>query len=158
MIRWIVGSSLRGRLLVVSIAAVIMIVGFTQLRNMPVDVLPEFSDPYVEIQTESLGLSASELEGLITVTLEQDMLSQLPWLEEISSETMPGLSSIRLKFKPGTDIIKARQVSESQVCAFDRYLCQVFRSFDRQKVPDAEPLIGRIDKSPNSGRRGIQER
>ena len=54
-IRAIVGSSLRFRLLVLGIAAGIMIVGITQLRDAPVDVLPEFTPPYVEVQTEALG-------------------------------------------------------------------------------------------------------
>src|SRR5215211_2142468 len=61
MIRAIVRSSLRFRLLVVGIAAAVLAVGVTQLRDAPVDVLPEFTPPYVEIQTEALGLSAQEL-------------------------------------------------------------------------------------------------
>ena len=75
MIRWIVGSSLRFRLLVLGIAAGVMVVGITQLRNAPVDVLPEFTPPYVEVQTEALGLSAEEVEQLITVPLEADLLN-----------------------------------------------------------------------------------
>ena len=66
MMRWIVGASMQLRVLVVVIAALIMVFGVSQLRQMPVDVLPEFSQPYVEIQTESLGLSAEEVEQLIT--------------------------------------------------------------------------------------------
>ena len=74
MIRSIVGSSLRFRLLVVGIAAGVMVLGFTQLRNAPVDVLPEFTPPYVEVQTEALGLSAEEVEQLVTVPTEADLL------------------------------------------------------------------------------------
>ena len=44
-----------------------MAVGITQLRDAPVDVLPEFTPPYVEVQTEALGLSAEEVEQLVTV-------------------------------------------------------------------------------------------
>ena len=46
MIRAIVRSSLRFRLLVLGIAAGVMVVGVTQLRDAPVDVLPEFTPPY----------------------------------------------------------------------------------------------------------------
>jgi len=66
MMRWIIGSSLKLRLVVATVAALLMVFGFTQLRNMPVDVLPEFSRPHVEIQVELLGLSAQEVEALIT--------------------------------------------------------------------------------------------
>jgi len=80
-----------------------------------VEVLPEFDPPYVEIQTEALGLSAVELESMITVSMEQDMLNAVPWLKEIRSETIQGLSSIRLTFEPGTDPIRARQMVQEQL-------------------------------------------
>ena len=119
MIRSIVKSSLQLRFLVIIIAAVVMVAGVIQLRNMPVDILPEFSQPYVEIQTEALGLSAQEVEQLITLGMEQDLLNGVPWLETIKSESVPGLSSIVLTFDPGTDLIRARQmVTERLAQAF----------------------------------------
>ena len=108
--RSIVGSSLKFRLLVVAVAAATLFLGVTQLRNMPVDTLPEFTQPYVEIQTEALGLSADEVEQLITVPLEADLLNGVAWLETIRSESVPGLSSIVLVFEPGTDLFRARQL------------------------------------------------
>jgi CzcA family heavy metal efflux pump len=110
MIRAIVRSSLRFRLLVLGIAAGIMVVGIAQLRDAPTDVLPEFTPPYVEVQTEALGLSAEEVEQLITVPLEADLLNGVQGVETIRSESLPGLSSITLVFKPGTDIYRARQL------------------------------------------------
>src|SRR6266511_634718 len=110
MIRSIVGSSLKSRGLVVVLAAALLFFGFTQLRNVPVDVLPEFAPPTVEVQTEALGLSAAEVEELITVPLEQDLLNGVAWLDTIRSESIPGLSRVELIFEPGTDLLRARQV------------------------------------------------
>src|SRR5207249_3896009 len=110
MIRSIVGSCLRFRLLVLGIAAGILVLGVTQLRSAPVDVLPEFTPPYVEIQTEALGLSAEEVEQLITLGMEQDLLNGVPWLKTIHSKSAPGLSSILMTFDPGTDLVRARQM------------------------------------------------
>ena len=110
MIRWLVGWSLRYRLLVLGIAAAAMVLGAVQVSRMPVEVLPEFTPPYVEVQTEALGLSADEVEQLITVPLEADLLHGVAWLDEIRSESVAGLSSIVLLFEPGTDIFRARQV------------------------------------------------
>jgi CzcA family heavy metal efflux pump len=110
MIRSIVRSSLRFRLLVLGIAAGIMIVGITQLRDAPTDVLPEFTPPYVEVQTEALGLSAEEVEQLITVPLEADLLNGVEGIDTLRSSSVPGLSSIVMVFEPGTDIYKARQL------------------------------------------------
>jgi len=71
MMRWIVGTSLQFRFLVVGLAAMLMVFGVTRLRDMPVDVFPEFSPPMAEIQTEALGLSASEMESLVTLNTEE---------------------------------------------------------------------------------------
>ena len=117
--RSLVTWSTRYRVAVVAIAAGLLIVGVRQLRDLPVDVLPEFSPPRVEIQTEALGLSAQEVEQLVTLGLEQDLLNGVPWLESLRSESVPGLSSIVLTFRPGTDLMRARQmVSERMTQAF----------------------------------------
>ena len=71
--RGLIGTILHFRFLVAVLAAVLMVFGIIQLRHVPADVLPEFSPPYVEIQTEALGLSAEEVEQLITVPLEHNL-------------------------------------------------------------------------------------
>ncbi len=73
-------------------------------------MLPEFAPPTVEVQTEALGLSAEEVEQLITVPLEQDLLNGVAFLDVIRSESVPGLSKIEIIFEPGTDLLRARQV------------------------------------------------
>ncbi|MGQ0847938.1 MAG: efflux RND transporter permease subunit, partial [Actinomycetota bacterium] len=110
MMRWIVGSSLKFRGLVVAVAAGLLFLGVRVLPNAPVDTLPEFLPPTVEVQTEALGLSAEEVEQLITVPLEQDLLVGVAFLDEIESVSLPGLSSVVLTFEPGTDLLDARQV------------------------------------------------
>ncbi|MGH7494825.1 MAG: efflux RND transporter permease subunit [bacterium] len=115
MMRWIVGSSLKLRLVMAAVAALLMVFGFTQLRKMPVDALPEFTRPYVEIQTEALGLSAQEVEAMITTPMEADMINGTPWADEIRSVSIPGMSSIKLIFERGTDVMKARQVTTERM-------------------------------------------
>jgi CzcA family heavy metal efflux pump len=110
MIRSIVGASLRFRLLIIGIAVGILTLGTLQLRNAPVDVLPEFTPPYVEVQTEALGLSAKEVEELITVPLEADLLNGVEGVDVIRSESVPGLSSVVMVFEPGADLYTARQL------------------------------------------------
>ena len=63
--RWIVETSLRYRYLVIFLAVVLMIAGVARLRNSAVDVFPEFAPPRVEIQTLSMGLSATDVEEII---------------------------------------------------------------------------------------------
>jgi CzcA family heavy metal efflux pump len=115
MMKKIVIAAMKGRLLIATVAVLLIIFGITQLTKMPVDVLPEFARPYVEIQTEALGLSAVEVEALVTTPMEADMLNGVSWVDEIRSESIPGLSSIVLIFKPGTDIMKARQMVQERL-------------------------------------------
>jgi CzcA family heavy metal efflux pump len=114
MIRQIVESSLRLRVLVIAAAAVIMVVGVGQLRKMPVDVLPEFAPPYVEIQTEALGLSAQEVEDLVTLNVEE-LVAGVPWLQTMRSRSVPGHSSVIMIFEPGTNIWRARQMVQERM-------------------------------------------
>ena len=112
---WVLSSSLRFWRLVVALAIGLMVFGFTQLRSAPVDVYPEFIPPSVEVQTEALGLSAVEVEQLITVPLEQDLLNGVPWLERIHSASMPGLSVIDMTFQQGTNLYAARQMVQERM-------------------------------------------
>jgi Cu/Ag efflux pump CusA len=107
---WLLGSSVRFGRLVAALAVGLLVIGIAQLRSAPVDVYPEFMPPSVEIQTEALGLSAAEVEQLVTVPLEQDLLNGVPWLDRIHSLSMPGLSAIDLTFQRGTDLYAARQM------------------------------------------------
>lgn len=119
MTGWLVRWSLKFRLIVLAVAAGILGLGLTSLPSMPMDNLPEFSPPHVEIQTEALGLSAVEVEQLITSPMEADLLNGVAWLDEIRSVSVPGLSSIEMVFEPGTDILRARQlVAERLTQAF----------------------------------------
>jgi CzcA family heavy metal efflux pump len=114
MIRWIVGSSLKFRYIIVAVAAALMFFGIARLPNTPVDVFPEFAPPRVEIQTPCLGLTAQEVESLVSVPLEQ-AFNGLPGLDVMRSKSIPDLSSIELLFKPGTDELRARQLVQERL-------------------------------------------
>jgi Cu/Ag efflux pump CusA len=110
VIRAVLSCSVRFRLLVVACAVGLLVIGGSQLRKMPVEVLPDFTPTTVEVQTEALGLSAPEVEQLITVPIEQDLLNGVAFVKDIQSESVPGLSRILMIFQPGTSVFKARQV------------------------------------------------
>lgn len=124
MMRWLVGSSIKYRFLVLGFAAALIFFGVAQIRDMPVDVFPEFAPPRVEIQTEALGLSTTEIESLVSVPLEQ-ALNGTPNLSILRSKSVPGLSSVLLIFKPGTDLIEARQLVQERLALAVRTLPSV---------------------------------
>jgi CzcA family heavy metal efflux pump len=112
--RSIIGASLRFRYLVVAAAAGLMILGITSLPKMHVDVFPEFAPPRVVIQTACVGLSTSDVEQLVTVPLEAAM-NGIQGLDDMRSKSVPQLSSIELLFRPGTDLLRARQLVQERV-------------------------------------------
>ena len=115
MIRGIIRQSVRLRYLVIILAVVLMFFGIIQLPEMAVDVYPEFNPPLVEVQTEALGLSATEIEALLTVPMEADLLNGVAWLDHIYSDSVAGLSSILMVFEPGTDPIRVRQMVQERL-------------------------------------------
>ncbi len=115
MMRKLINTSLRFRVLVTAVAVGLLVAGVTQLKDARVDLHPEFTPTFVEIQTEALGLSAQEVEELITAPMEADLLNGVAWLKDIRSESVPGLSSVRLTFEPGTPLYRARQVVQERM-------------------------------------------
>ncbi len=114
MFRWIVGNSLRFRYFVLALAIGLMYFGIGRISKMPVDVFPEFAPPMVEIQTICLGLEAEEVESLVTAPMEL-VLNGVPGLSVIRSRSVPDLSSIKMYFAAGTDLLEARQLVAERV-------------------------------------------
>ncbi len=114
MMRWIVGTSLRFRFLVMALGVSLMYFGFLRLRELPVDVFPEFAPAKVEIQTIALGLSPSEVEALVTLPLE-NALAGVPGVAELRSKSVPQLSSVVVLFRKGVDELRTRQLVTERV-------------------------------------------
>ena len=115
MVAWLIDSAVRMRRLVIAGVVAVLALAVVRLDDAPKDVYPEFEPPQVQVQTDALGLSAEEVEELITTPLEQDLLNGIPFLDTISSRSMPGLSAIDLTFEQGTDLYLARQMVQERM-------------------------------------------
>ncbi|MEZ5941806.1 MAG: efflux RND transporter permease subunit [Planctomycetaceae bacterium] len=111
---WLISTSLHFRVLVVAFAIGLIVYGVQTSKDVPLDVFPEFAPPIVEIQTEAPGVSTEEVESLITVPIE-NALNGIPFVDTIRSKSVLGLSSVRLIFHPGTDLITARQLVQERL-------------------------------------------
>ena len=114
-LRSIIDACIRFRLLVIALAAVAMVLGILQLSRMPADVLPETSPVTVDIQTEAPGLSAPEVEALVTTPLEKNLLEGVLDVTDVTSDSIEGLSDIELHFAPGTGLYTARQLVQERL-------------------------------------------
>jgi len=114
--RWIVATSLRFRYLVAGLAVALLYFGVTLAGSQKLDAFPEFAPVSVEIQTNCLGLSPSQIESLTTVPLEA-ALHGVPGVYDIRSSSEPQLSAIWLYFSKGTNVLHARQLVQERIQA-----------------------------------------
>ncbi|MFT4839848.1 MAG: CzcA family heavy metal efflux pump [Planctomycetota bacterium] len=111
---WLLTAALRLRVLVLALAAASIVWGIQIAQQMPQDVFPEFALPRVEVQIEAPGLSAEEVEGLLTIPLE-NALNGTSGLNTIRSKSVLGLSSVVMLFAAGSDLLAARNLVQERV-------------------------------------------
>src|SRR5438876_10132459 len=108
MLQAIVHFSLKFRGVVIALACVLVGYGLYTTRTAKLDVLPNFVQPQVVIQTECPGLAPEQVELLVTLPLEST-INGLGEMESLRSESIEGLSVITAVFKENTDVFRARQ-------------------------------------------------
>lgn len=124
---WLIQASLRFRLLVIVLAVFLVVLGIQTSNSVPLDVFPEFAPPLVEIQTEAPGIATEDVESLITVPIE-NAVNGIPFVQTVRSKSVLGLSSVRLIFDAGTDLLIARQLVQERLALVATQLPMVART------------------------------
>lgn len=82
-------------------------IGYNVWRDLAVDVFPDVSVPRVTIMTEAGGLTAEEVEQLVTIPIESEM-NGIPGVSKIRSSSSGGLSFVWVDFDWDVDVSRAR--------------------------------------------------
>ena len=109
MFNRLIAWSLHNRLIVLGLTLVFFAAGGFALKQMPVDVFPEFAPPQVVVQTEAPGMAPTDVEALVTYPLES-AINGTPGVTHVRSKTSVGLSTITVVFRAGTNIYQDRQL------------------------------------------------
>ena len=88
------------------ISSVITLLGVISLTRLPVDLMPEFEQPTINVRTSYPGVGPLEMEELITRPIEQ-AVSAVPGLTRVESSSAEGNSQVQLNFDWGTDLSEA---------------------------------------------------
>jgi multidrug efflux pump subunit AcrB len=114
-------GALKNPYAVVAISLIVVILGVVSFQQMEVDVFPEINLPVVAVATFYKGMGPSELEGAITLRLEQLFL-QASYVEHIESRSLPGVSLIKVYFHTSYDVNAAVAEITSLTYSTLRYL------------------------------------
>jgi cobalt-zinc-cadmium resistance protein CzcA len=108
MIRGLVDFALHNRLLVALGGFLLLVWGIISFHQLPVEAYPDVANTYVNIITQWPGRAAEEVEQQVTIPIETQV-NGVPFLTNLRSVSLFGLSSITIVFEDGTDTILARQ-------------------------------------------------
>ena len=115
MLNKIIKFSLNNQLFVLLGAVFLTVGGLYITQRMDIDVFPDLTAPTVVVMTDAHGMSAEEVERLITFHIET-AVNGANDVRRVRSNSSQGFSFVWVEFDWGTDIFKARQiVSEKMV-------------------------------------------
>ena len=104
----LVEFSLTQRLLVAALTLLLIGVGISSYRDLPIDAFPDVSPTQVKIIMKAPGMTPEEVEARIVAPIELEMLG-IPNQDILRSTSKYAIADITLNFKEGTDIYWARQ-------------------------------------------------
>ena len=124
------------------ISCIIVLLGAISLSRLPVDLLPDISQPTVSVRVTYTGVGPLEMEELVTRPLEQQ-LSAVSGLEQMNSNSQEGNANIQMNFTWGHDLNEAMDDIRTRIDRVRNRLPEdadppVIQKFD----PNTAPIMG----------------
>jgi len=109
---WLIRASLRNPYMVAAMVFAIVVVGLLSILSIPVDVLPVFTAPAVQVLTYYPGMPASSVEKTITNRIER-WVNQAPGARLVESRSVPGVSVVKIYFRDDINSSEALTLTNS---------------------------------------------
>src|SRR5437588_12179440 len=104
---WIVALALRRPYTFVVVALLLLILGPIVIFRTPTDIFPNINIPVVSILWNYGGLSAEEMANRIVSQTERGLTTTVDDIQHSESQSLNGISVIKVFFQPGANIEKA---------------------------------------------------
>jgi len=114
-------AALKNPYAVFAICMIALVLGAVSYKKMRVDIFPEIKIPTILVTTFYRGMSPSEMEGAITLRMEQRFV-EASYVEHIESQSLAGMSYIKVFFQPEYGIDAAQSELTSLAYSIIRLL------------------------------------
>ena len=138
---WIVRLALRRPYTFVVLSLLLFVIGPVVMMRTPVDIFPNINIPVVSIVWNYAGLSPEELSDRIVVPFERSLTTTVNDIEHTESQTLNGVSVIKLFFQPSVTISQA--VAQTHVVFNNNYEDQ-----GQRNARTFDGMIARLDVPP----------
>ncbi|MEO7085245.1 MAG: efflux RND transporter permease subunit [Gemmatimonadaceae bacterium] len=101
---WLVHLALRRPYTFVCTSILVLIFGIVAILRMPIDIFPAINVPVVSVLWSYGGLSPGEMETRVVTLAERVYSSYVNDIEHIESQSLNGLSIIKVYFQPDADV------------------------------------------------------
>ena len=104
---WIVRLALRRPYTFAVFALLLLILGPVAIMRTPTDIFPDINIPVVTVIWNYAGLSAEEMSNRLVTPSERSMTTTVNDIEHLESQSLNGISIIKVFFRPGVDVANA---------------------------------------------------
>ncbi len=133
--------SIRRPIFITCIVLLMLVVGWTSFRSLPVDLFPNVEFPIVTVSVPYRGAGPSEIESLITEPIEEE-ISTIAGLKRLNSKSVEGLSQVVAEFQLGVNIQDAEQQIRDKVgAARARLPSEADDPIVRRLNPNDQPIV-----------------
>ncbi len=104
---WIVRLALRRPYTFVVLSILLLIMGPVTILRTPTDIFPTIDIPVVSVIWQYSGLSADQMASRIVILTERALSTTVNNIEHVESQSMTGISVVKIFFQPHVDISTA---------------------------------------------------